>query len=459
MTTSLPAQAMDSALKRLREANAVFAKKYPGEAPARQPVHTVYGGAQIFKADTAQKLGNLALSSLREFAPNHGVFAKAIGLHGSSSIQRTVYDRVVSKLTNEPVEDFRIDFEDGYGNRPDAEEDHHGEFTALEVAKGMEEGTLPPYIGIRIKPFTEDLKARSIRTLDIFISTLVKETRGTLPPGFVITIPKVVMPDQISALVELLYTIESNVGLPERSLKLEFMVETPQSVFNGQGEVAIPSFVAAAEGPAPSGGRCMAAHFGVYDYTASNNITAQFQSMTHPACDFARSVMKVSLSGTGVWLCDGATNIMPVGPHRPGKGGKALTSKQKKENRDAVHRVWKINFEHVNHSIMNGYYQGWDLHPAQLPIRYAAIYAFFLKELESASFRLKTFMQKAAQATLIGGVFDDAATGQGLLNFFLQGIGCGAIKAEEVQGTGLTLEEIRMRSFVRILKGRQAHTS
>jgi hypothetical protein len=203
-----------------------------------------------------------------------------------------------------------------------------------------------------------------------------------------------------------------------------------------------------------SEGRCVAAHFGVYDYTASNNITAQYQSMVHPACDFARTVMKVSLAGTGIWLSDGATNIMPVGPNRP-KDGKGLSEKQKTENRKVVQRIWKLNFEHINHSLMNGYYQGWDLHPAQLPVRYAAVYNFFLKELESSSKRLKTFMEKAAQATLIGDVFDDAATGQGLLNFFLQGIGCGAIKEEEVAATGLSIAEIRSRSFVRILKGRR----
>jgi len=65
----------------------------------------------------------------------------------------SVYNRVLEKLKREPVEDFRIDFEDGYGNRPDAEEDGHAESAALEVARGMQEGSLPPFIGIRIKPF------------------------------------------------------------------------------------------------------------------------------------------------------------------------------------------------------------------------------------------------------------------------------------------------------------------
>jgi hypothetical protein len=113
-------------------------------------------------------------------------------------------------------------------------------------------------------------------------------------------------------------------------------------------------------------------------------------------------------------------------------------------------------FEDTLHSLQNGLYEGWDLHPAQLVVRYAAVYSFFLSGLPAASGRLKTFVEKAALASLFGDVFDDAATGQGLLNFFLRGIACGAITEEEALATGLTLEEIRLRSFYRILQGRRA---
>jgi hypothetical protein len=104
---------------------------------------------------------------------------------------------------------------------------------------------------------------------------------------------------------------------------------------------------------------------------------------------------------------------------------------------------------------VNAYYQGWDLHPAQLPVRYAAVYAFFLDGLDAASNRLKSFVEKAAQASLIGDVFDDAATGQGLLNYFLRGMNCGAITINDTKITGLTVEEIQSRSFVKILNGRR----
>jgi hypothetical protein len=165
-------------------------------------------------------------------------------------------------------------------------------------------------------------------------------------------------------------------------------------------------------------------------------------------------MMKVALAQTGVSISDGATNIMPVGPHRT-KEGKRLSMKQLAENKAAVHRAWKLAFDDTMHSLRHGIYQGWDLHPAQLCVRYAAVYAFFLEGLELATLRLRSFMEKAAQATLIGNVFDDAATGQGLLNYFLRGISCRAITEAEALATGLTLEELRSRSFVKILHGRR----
>jgi hypothetical protein len=203
-------------------------------------------------------------------------------------------------------------------------------------------------------------------------------------------------------------------------------------------------------------GRCIAAHFGTYDYTASCQITAAHQHMTHPACDYARHAMQVALGGTGVWLSDGATNIMPVPVHRAAEGG-SLTAEQEEENRRAVGRAWRLHYEHIQHSLTNAFYQGWDLHPAQLPTRYAAVYTFFLESLGPAASRLSNFVEKAARATLVGDVFDDAATGQGLLNYFLRATGCGAISEEEaVRLSGLTMEELRSASFVKILKNRRS---
>ena len=480
MKISVPEDSIRELTARLQEANNALAAKYPGESGRRQPVHTVYGGAHLFKSDSAARLGAVALRTLVEYAPDFTTFAQAIGLPGVEELPRsadristlesqfernadelrqqnkpawlaqTIYRRVLEKLRREPVEDFRVDFEDGYGNRPDAEEDGHAESAASEVAKGMTAGTLPPFIGIRIKPFTEELRRRSMRTLDIFLSTLLEKSGGALPHNFAVTLPKITIPEQCATLTDLFELLESRTGLASGSLQMEMMIETTQSIINDEGRINLPLLLQAARG------RCIAAHFGTYDYTASCNITAAHQHMMHQACDFARHMMQVSFAGTGIWLSDGATNIMPVAPHRAEKDGSPLSRQQLNENRETVHRAWKLHYDHIQHSLTNGYYQGWDLHPAQFPTRYAAVYAFFLNSLAAASERLSNFVEKAAKATLVGDVFDDAATGQGLLNYFLRAINCGAITEDEaLRLSSLTVEELRSGSFVKILKNRQ----
>jgi citrate lyase beta subunit len=481
MKSTLANEQLSDLIDPLRQANEEFSSYYKGETGRRQPVHTVYGGAHLFKADSAKRLGTVAQRSLDQFAPDFFTFARALNLRGadqlpaslddaaelvtdlekgpepvrrennSAWLAHTIYNRVSEKLNREPVEDFRIDFEDGYGNRPDDEEDGHAASAAAEAAKGSKEGTLPPFIGIRIKPFNEELRARSFRTLDIFVSTLIEQNDGHLPANFVVTLPKITIPQQVETLVALLERLEQQNGLTAESLKFEMMIETTQSIINSNGQINLPILLRAAAG------RCIAAHFGTYDYTAGCNITAAHQHMMHPACDFAKAMMQVSFAGTGIWLSDGATNIMPVAPHRFAEGGPQLKPEQIEENREVVHRAWKLHYDHIQHSLINGFYQGWDLHPAQLPTRYAAIYSFFLESLAPASERLKNFVEKAAKATLVGDVFDDAATGQGLLNYFLRALNCGAITEDEaLKHSGLTLPELRSASFVKILKNRQA---
>jgi citrate lyase beta subunit len=461
-------------LSQLQTANVKFQKIYPGDKPDRQAVHTVYGGANLFKSDTTVKMGETALRSLKNYAPNFVVLANVLQLQGYQHLphiesdilaltkkldemteqQRkaepawlaySVYNKMVKKLQTEAVEDFRIDFEDGFGNRPNDEEDATAVNAAKELAIGMANNTISPFIGIRIKPFTEDLKARGVRTMDIFITTLLQQTNGKLPANFVVMLPKVTIPEQVITLVRLFEIIEQKNNLAPGTLKMETMVEATQIVMDDEGRNPLMRIVRASEG------RLIAAHFGTYDYTASCGITAKYQTMAHSVCDFAHHVTKVALGNTGIFLSDGATNVMPIGPHR----GDNLTFQQLKENQDSVHNAWQIGYKHTMHSLINGLYQGWDLNPAQLPMRYAATYNFFLNSYTDAAHRLKTFVERAAISTLTGDIFDDAATGQGLLNFFLKALNCGAISIEEATATGLSIDEIRTRSFYRILEGRR----
>src|SRR6185295_7021541 len=310
----------------------------------------------------------------------------------------------------------------------------------------MVAGTLPQFLGIRIKPMTGELAARSLRTLDVFLTELLSNTDGSLPASFVVTLPKIQSRVDVDVLVDTFDQLEDRLDIEHGALRVEFMVETTQSIFDPQGRSMLPRLHRAAAG------RLTGAHFGTYDYTANCDITAAHQKMRHPACDFAKHMMKVAFAGTGVMLSDGATNIMPVAPHK----GASLTDDQKRDNKAAVFSAWRLHADDVRHSLVNGFYQGWDLHPSQLIPRYGAVYGFFLDGFAPASERLKNFVDKAAQATLVGDVFDDAATGQGLLNYFLRGIACGAVTEDEAVATGLTIDEIRGRSFVKILDSRRA---
>ena len=452
----------------LEVANSAFSERYPGIRPDRLPIHTLYGGAHLFKKETPDKLGGLALKHLTAYAPNFAEFARALKLPGAGSlpikldaidaladtlegqvkltpnwISATVYQRVMNKLATEAIEDQRLDFEDGYGARANEEEDGHAISAAMEVADGVKENLLPPFIGIRIKSLTEETKRRSIRTLDLFLSTFADQGVA-LPDPFFITLPKVTCPEQVSALLTCVELLEERCAFPEGHIKIELMIETIQSIISPDGVNGIPALIDAGKG------RVTSAILGTFDYTASCNIASHYQDHRHPSADFARQMMQVCLTGTPVSICDGITNIMPIPPN---KGGD-LTNDQRTENVEVVHSAWREHFDNILHSLRLGFYQGWDLNPAQLPIRYAAFYYFFLEGLEDARIRLGTFIEQAAQASMVGNTFDDAASAQGLLNFFVNGISCGALSENEALATGITLKELHGRSFQKIVENR-----
>ena len=329
----------------------------------------------------------------------------------------------MDKLEREPVEDYRIDFEDGFGSRSDADEDAAARTAASHTVAGLKAGTLPPGIGIRIKNAGREPKRRGLRTFELFLATILDGTGGVLPPDFVVTLPKITAPEQVSTLAAACDEFESRWRLAAGRAAVRADGRDAGVDFQPGRPVALPELVARGNG------RVTGAHFGTYDYTASLGITAAHQHMCHPVCDFAKHVMQLALAGTGVWLSDGATNVMPVAPHRA--AGRQADSGGARRQHVGDPRAWRQHAAHVRHSLVGGFFQGWDLHPAQLPTRFAAVFAFFIDGLEAASERLKQLVQAAAPATLVGNVFDDAATGQGLLNYFLRAMNCGAITERE----------------------------
>ena len=460
----------------VKDVKAKPAKAAKINAPTRSPVHVVYGGAHLFKADTPQKLGGIALKSLETYVPNFVEFAYAMWLKGCEMLPQsakgvidlekqlrkdsakfktdnyaawfawTVYQRTLEKLEIEPVEDFRIDFEDGYGFRTDAEEDADAIAAARELAEAYNQKTITHFSGFRIKSLTSETYERALRTLKLFLDSLLKTTRKKLPENFVVTLPKITHKKEVADLCKHLKKIEKDHGLPVGSIKIEVMIEHPLAIIDKKGNIALRSIVDAARG------RCTSAHFGAFDYTASLGIAASHQHLRHDACNFARQMMLIALSPIGIRLSDSVTTQMPVPIHKAAK----LTDAQTAENKQSVLAGWRTHFNSVTHSMIDGFYQSWDLHPNQLVARYAAVYAFFLESIDEQASRLKAFVEKATQANLTGNTFDDAATAQGLINFFLRGIDCGAFKESEVAGaTRLSTEELRSSSFSCIIEGRR----
>lgn len=399
------------------------------EIAVRQPVHTVYGGAHRFRADTVAQLGAIARETLRTHVADAGVLSAVTGMDAAHA--SLVHERVAAKLEREPVEDFRIDFEDGYGVHTDDEEDRHATEAAAQLACAVDRGTLPPFIGVRIKSFSAALYGRALRTLDLFLTALLERT-GRLPPAFAVTLPKVTVAAETAALHDRLAELETRFGLAPGCTRVEIMIETPRALIDARGVCAIPAMIEAAAG------RCRGIHFGPYDYTSSLGIAGSHQSLHHPACDFARNVMQAAAAGTGVFLSDGPTKTIPL----------------RTESRDVAHRAMRAHYDDIRRSLHHGFYQGWDLHPAQFPMRYAAVYAFFIEGAEAAGARLRNFLETMAQATTLGTVFDDAASAQGLLNFFTQGSSCGAFGEAEIVAAGVTLDELRSRSFTSIIEKR-----
>ncbi|MFF4699167.1 DUF6986 family protein [Streptomyces chattanoogensis] len=394
----------------LAAVDADLARRYPGDPGTRQPVHTVYVPGDAFAADTIRSWGDQALAALDEHAPDAAALAAVLGI--PDELAGPVYDRVRAKLEREPVEDLRIDFEDGYGVRSDAEEDEDAARAAALVADAYRDGTAAPYMGIRMKCMEAAVRDRGIRTLDIFLTGLMEA--GGLPDGLVLTLPKVTYAEQVTAMVRLLEAFERARGLESGRIGFEIQVETTQSILGPDGRATVSRMIEAAKGRATS------LHYGTYDYSASCGISAAHQSLDHPAADYAKSVMQVAAAGTGVRLSDGSTNILPVGP----------TSH--------VHSVWRLHHGLVRRSLARAYYQGWDMHPGHLPTRYAAVYAFYLEGLEQAAARLAAYVAKTG-----GDVADEPATAKALAGYLLRGLDCGAVApGEAARLTGLTRADL-----------------
>jgi len=393
--------------RRLARADAALARQFPGDRPGRQPVHTVYVPADRYRSTVCREWGDAALATLDE---HNSIFAALVDEQGADAVD--LESRVRSKLVSEPVEDLRVDFEDGYGARSDEVEDGHASSAARDLATSIREGRAAPFFGIRMKCLEAPTRRRGLRTLAIVVGELVAAQAPL--DGFVTTLPKATSVDQVTAMVHICEQLEQTFNLGVGTLRFEIQVETPQAILGPDGTAVVARMVHAADG------RCTALHYGTYDYSAFCGIAAEYQSMAHPVADYAKLVMQAAAAGTGVRLSDGSTNILPVGDD------------------EAVRDAWRLHLGLVRRSLERGYYQGWDMHPAQLPTRYAATFGFYRDGLPRASGRLRNYFDHTGS-----GVLDEPATARALADYLLRAANCGATNAAELHElTGLAIEGI-----------------
>ena len=384
---------------RLAGADAALAAAYPGDRGRRQPVHTVYVPADRYDSDTVGDWAEEARRALTAHGGSATELAQALDLQ--PGIAAEIYDRIRRKLDVEAIEDLRIDLEDGYGIRPDDDEDAATVAAAAALAASIAAGKAAPFHGIRVKSFEAPTRRRGVRTLQLFVHTLVEA--GGLTDGFVITLPKVTSVEQVEAFVFALEKVEEACSLDPGTLRFEIQVETPQAILGGDGTALIARMVHA------GGDRVTGLHYGTYDYSASLGVAAGYQSLEHPVADHAKAVMQLAAAGTGVFVSDGSTNVLPVG------------------DRDAVHAAWRLHARLVRRSLEQGIYQGWDMHPAHLPSRYVATYAFFREGLPSAAGRLRAYVHGGSS-----GFLDEPATAAAMAGYLLRGLECGAVDASEL---------------------------
>ncbi|KZO58119.1 MULTISPECIES: DUF6986 family protein [Dietzia] len=400
----------------LAAVDAAAVRRFPDTPPTRQPVHTLYLPADRVGAGVVAETGAAALAAFDEHLPNPGALRRVFraclvsgGAEGQTESSE-LHALVRAKLEREPIEDLRIDFEDGFTQRGipavlrDCAEDAHVDRVLAEVVTRPGDA-LPPFWGLRFGSFDPTTRRRGIRTFVRVVEGLAAAPdRDSLLAGFRPTLPKVTAVEQVRVMAALCRDLESAHGLAAGTLRFEIQIETPQSICGPDGTALVARLVHAADG------RCVGLHYGTYDYSASLGIAAAYQAMDHPAADHAKAVMQVAAAGTGVALSDGSTNRLPVG------------------EADAVHDAWRLHATLVDRSLRRGFYQGWDLHPAQLVSRYVATYAFYRRSVPAACARIAAYLGTGPDA----GYLDEPATARALADFCVRALDCGAVTADEI---------------------------
>ncbi|WP_131769685.1 DUF6986 family protein [Candidatus Protofrankia californiensis] len=421
---TLPADVTAALTAPLAGLDAELAARFPGDPGTSQPVHTCYVPADQVTATIAEDWAAAARAAFDAHAGEPSDLAAATGV--PAALAGRVHAHVRRVLAGSPVADLRVDLEDGYGVRADAEEDAVAVAAAEALRAAAAAGGLPASYGLRPKSLDAAVRARGLRSLDLFLTALTADGGATAPPGLVVTLPKVSAPAQVSVFGDILAELEGRLGLAP--IPLEVQVETPSAV------LALPALVAAGRP------RLRGLHVGTYDYSAALGVSAEHQAGDHPSVELATALMQLAAAETGVRVADGSCNLLPVG------------------DRAAVHAGWRRHAELIRRAWMRGLYQGWDLHPAQLVSRHATVAACLLAGLPPALARLSRWAGTAAgpdddpsaafspPATRVSGspgpVVDEPATARALAGHVRRALDAGLLDDTHLATAGLTGETI-----------------
>ncbi|KQR98968.1 aldolase [Williamsia sp. Leaf354] len=408
--TDRAAQRMDAILDPV---DARLDAMYPDVRVDEQPVHTVYVGADVVASDTLSLWSTEAVSIAEANRP------VLVALSSDASV-----DAVIARLRRDPVDDLRIDLEDGYGNRPDDVEDAHARAAGEVLAHWSRTATGPRLTsGVRCKGLGPAERRRGLRSMEMVLTGA-----GGVPDRFVFTVPKLRAVEQVDAVVALCEEIERAHGLGENTVRFELQIESPQAVIGFDGTATVAAAIHR------SGPRLSGLHYGTYDYSAAMGVVSAHQSLEHPVADHAKAVMLAAAAQTGVWVSDGSTQVVPTGD--PDRVASALRRH---------HRL-------VRRSLERGIYQGWDMHPGHLVTRWLAVQTFFAEAMPAAAARLGGHLERVtgdgtAESGSDTGVLDEPATARAMATVVARGWACGAFTHDDVAALAPAITPARVAAL------------
>jgi citrate lyase beta subunit len=400
--------------------------------------HTFYGGAHLFKETTFSRMTQLGQQGFERFfatpkalgdwydlvfhVPADNVKIEGALRQGSVGFSEAdltqLHTLLKACISRQFLEDYRIDFEDGYGVHEPTEELAQAERSAKVLAQVL--ASAPslealPNVGIRLKPFSGGQAAHSVRLLGHFFETLQANVSLEKLPSFWVTLPKCRMAAEGVKLAQLLESLEVALGLASNTFGMELMFETLEGIQALGNRDFVQHWL-----PEVADGCCQrptALVLGTFDTCAEWGIASRNQGHQHPLMDYVRLQALGWGNQIGAQVVDSITRTVP----QLSMDGEPL----------AVHG------RHVAHSLALGVSAGWDIHPLQVLARHAVRLAMVFSGLSAALERLERFLTARTHASRVGAGFDDLATVRGLVLQLEQAERLGLVSVQQIIAQGV----------------------